>query len=126
MLKGGPTHLSKDVVAEINGYERRETEGDKLKYLIKADKATTFVDNHQELENAYFEIHNDKDNNVDFLNEIINTEANQLHFRFLNNEANKWKEYKENSTKAYRVKDIYEDLFTDTLNRSKTKDPTPT
>src|SRR5688572_592248 len=40
--------LSKDVMAEINGYERRENDGDKLNYYIKADKVKTFTDNHQE------------------------------------------------------------------------------
>ena len=48
--------LSEDVVAEINGYESRENEGDKLNYFIKADKAKTFSDNHQELENVYLEV----------------------------------------------------------------------
>lgn len=57
-MKNFPTRLSKDVVAEINGYERTETEGDVRKYYIRADKATTFSDNHQELENAFIEIFN--------------------------------------------------------------------
>ncbi len=52
-MKGYPTELSKDVVAQVNGYERRETDGDVVKYYIKADKATTFTDNHQELENVF-------------------------------------------------------------------------
>ena len=39
-MQGFPTELSKDVIAEVNGYERRETEGSTLKYYIKADKAT--------------------------------------------------------------------------------------
>lgn len=55
-MKGFPTSLSKDVVAVVNGYERREMEGDVVKYFIKADKATTFSDNHQELENVYLEV----------------------------------------------------------------------
>ncbi|MBA3632159.1 MAG: LPS export ABC transporter periplasmic protein LptC [Acidobacteria bacterium] len=58
-MKGLPTELSKDVVAEINDYERRETEGDVLKYYIKADKATTFTDNHQELENVFLQVYDD-------------------------------------------------------------------
>ncbi len=44
-----PAELSQDVVAEVVGYERRETDGEKLKYYIKADRAKTFTDNHQEL-----------------------------------------------------------------------------
>lgn len=55
-MKGLPAELSKDVVAEISGYERRETEGNTLKYYIKADKATTFTDNHQELENVFLQV----------------------------------------------------------------------
>ncbi len=54
--KSFPTELSKDVVAEINGYERTETEGDIKKYYIKADKATTFADNHQEMENIFLQV----------------------------------------------------------------------
>ena len=55
-MKGFPTSLSKDVVAVVNGYERREMEGDLVKYYVKADKGTTFADNHQELENVYLEV----------------------------------------------------------------------
>jgi LPS export ABC transporter protein LptC len=55
-LKPEDAQLSKDVVAVINGYERTETEGDLKKYYIKADKATTFADNHQELENVYLQV----------------------------------------------------------------------
>lgn len=55
-MKGFPTALSKDVVASINGYERREMEGDVVKYYIKADKATTFADNHQELETVLLQV----------------------------------------------------------------------
>ncbi|MDQ3181209.1 MAG: LPS export ABC transporter periplasmic protein LptC [Acidobacteriota bacterium] len=58
-MKGLPAELSKDVVAEIIGYERRETEGDIIKYYIKADKATTFTDNHQELENVFLQVYDD-------------------------------------------------------------------
>ena len=55
-MKGFPTTLSTDVVGVVNGYERREMDGDILKYYIKADKGTTFSDNHQELENVYLEV----------------------------------------------------------------------
>lgn len=55
-MQGFPTSLSKDVVAAVTGYERTEYDGGVAKYYVKADKATTFADNHQELENAYFEI----------------------------------------------------------------------
>ena len=55
-MQGFPTTLSKDVVAVINGYERREMDGDHTRYLIRADKATSFADNHQELENVHLEV----------------------------------------------------------------------
>ncbi|HEX8737264.1 MAG TPA: LPS export ABC transporter periplasmic protein LptC [Pyrinomonadaceae bacterium] len=64
-MKGMPTQLSKDVVAVVNGFERREVEGDAVKYYIKADKATTFSDNHQELENVYLEVYNPENENPD-------------------------------------------------------------
>jgi LPS export ABC transporter protein LptC/lipopolysaccharide transport protein LptA len=59
-MKGFPTELSKDVIAEINGYERTETEGDVRKYYIKADKARTFADNHQEMENVFLQVFDEK------------------------------------------------------------------
>lgn len=55
-LKPGDAQLSKDVTAEVRGYERTETEGDIKKFYIKADKATTFTDNHQEFENVYLQV----------------------------------------------------------------------
>lgn len=64
----GLAELSKDVTAVVNGYERRETDGNVLKYYVKADKATTFSDNHQELENAYFEVYDEKGEKFDRLN----------------------------------------------------------
>ena len=55
-MHGFPTSLSKDVVASVNGYERREMDGSVEKYYIKADKAVSFADNHQELENVYLKV----------------------------------------------------------------------
>ncbi|MFL6467575.1 MAG: LPS export ABC transporter periplasmic protein LptC [Pyrinomonadaceae bacterium] len=60
-MKAFPTALSKDVVASVSGYERRESDGDTAKYYIKADTATTFSDNHQELENVYLQVFADGD-----------------------------------------------------------------
>lgn len=58
-MAGFPTELSKDVIATVHGYERRESDGEVLKYYIKADSATTFSDNHQELENVYLQVFRD-------------------------------------------------------------------
>lgn len=55
-MKGFPTELSEDVIAEVNGYERTETEGDVKKYYVRADVARTFADNHQEMENIYLQV----------------------------------------------------------------------
>ena len=64
-MKGLPTELSKDVTAEVSGYERRESEGDVVKYYIKADKAKTFTDNHQELENVFLQVYDDQGEKFD-------------------------------------------------------------
>jgi lipopolysaccharide export system protein LptA len=64
-LKSEHTQLSQDVVAQVNGYERLETDGDIPKYYIKADKATTFSDNHQEMENVYLQIYDATGTNSD-------------------------------------------------------------
>lgn len=54
-LRGEHAALSTDVVAEVNNYERLESENGEKKYYIKADVAKTFSDNHQELTNMYLE-----------------------------------------------------------------------
>lgn len=64
-MKSLPAELSENVVAEVNGYERRETDGETLKYFIKADKAKAFSDNHLELENAHIEVFDDTGINSD-------------------------------------------------------------
>ena len=58
-MQGFPTSLSKDVIATVEGYERRETDGDRVKYYIKADRAVSFADNHQELENVFLQVYSD-------------------------------------------------------------------
>ena len=55
-MKSLPATLSKDVEAVVTDYERRETDGDVVKYYIKADKATTYTDKHQELENVFLQV----------------------------------------------------------------------
>ena len=56
-LKPGTPQLSTEVIADVNGYERLETDGDIKKYYVKADHAKTFSDNHQELDNVYIEVY---------------------------------------------------------------------
>lgn len=64
-LKPEHAKLSKDVIAEVNGYERTETDGDVKKFYIKADKATTFSDNHQEFENVYLKVFDESGDKFD-------------------------------------------------------------
>jgi lipopolysaccharide export system protein LptA/lipopolysaccharide export system protein LptC len=71
-MAGFPTSLSKDVTAEITNYERRESEGGIPKYYIKADKAITFADNHQELQNMYLEVY---DGTVERFDKIVAEKA---------------------------------------------------
>ncbi|MGB7200675.1 MAG: LPS export ABC transporter periplasmic protein LptC [Pyrinomonadaceae bacterium] len=56
-LKSEHTNLSTDVIAEVNGYERLESENGVAKYFIKASHAKTFSDNHQELDDMYLEVY---------------------------------------------------------------------
>ncbi len=58
-LKSEHTQLSTEIVAEISGYERLESDGEKAKYYLKADHAKTFSDNHQELENVLIRTYDD-------------------------------------------------------------------
>lgn len=55
-LKPQDKKLSEEVVSEVNGYERREIENNVTKYYIKASRATTFSDKHQELEGVFLQI----------------------------------------------------------------------
>lgn len=55
-LKSEHAQLSTDVIAEVSGYERLETDNGVSKYYIKADHARTFSDQHQEFENVYIEV----------------------------------------------------------------------
>ena len=64
-LKPEHTQLASDVVAEVDNYERTETEGDIKKYFIKAAHAKTFSDNHQELTNVYAEIYDEQGDKFD-------------------------------------------------------------
>ncbi|MFN2502343.1 MAG: LPS export ABC transporter periplasmic protein LptC [Pyrinomonadaceae bacterium] len=64
-LKSEHAQLSTDVIAEVTGYERLESEGGVAKYYIKADHARTFSDKHQELQNMYLEVYGDDGAAVD-------------------------------------------------------------
>lgn len=55
-LKPQDKKLSEEVISEVNGYERREIENNVTKYYIKASRAKTFSDKHQELEGVFLQI----------------------------------------------------------------------
>lgn len=56
-MKGGKPELSTQVVGRVEGYERRITEGDRLRLLVKAAVDVTFSDNHHEMENVLLEVY---------------------------------------------------------------------
>ncbi len=63
-LKPQHTQLSEDVVGVVKGYERRESDNGNLKYFIKADQATTFSDEHQELQNVFLQVFDENDQEI--------------------------------------------------------------
>lgn len=66
-LKNEHARLSDEVIAEVHGYERLESDGQTPKYYIRADTARTYSDNHQELENAYIRTYDSEGNSSDEL-----------------------------------------------------------
>ncbi|MER3427561.1 MAG: LPS export ABC transporter periplasmic protein LptC [Pyrinomonas sp.] len=64
MLSGKPT-LAKEVVGVVEGYERRVTEGDRLRLLLRAARDVTYADGHHELEDVYLEYYPEGNDNPD-------------------------------------------------------------
>ncbi|HEX8136602.1 MAG TPA: LPS export ABC transporter periplasmic protein LptC [Pyrinomonadaceae bacterium] len=56
MIPGAP-ELSKQVTSVVEGYERRVTEGDRLRMLLRAARDITYADNHHELEDVHLEVY---------------------------------------------------------------------
>ncbi len=54
-MKGLPPTLSKDVSMVVDGYSRVEVAPDGSNFTVRAKKATTFADNHQELQGVEVE-----------------------------------------------------------------------
>ena len=61
-----------------------------------------------------------KNYNNDFLNEILKTKPSDISFRFITQVGNKWKEYKQNTTRAFRVKNNLSELESEA--KQKTQD----
>ncbi len=64
-LRMGPAELSKEVVGVVENYERRITEGDRLKLFLRAARDTTFSDGHHELTDVHLEVYPEKGDRPD-------------------------------------------------------------
>jgi lipopolysaccharide export system protein LptA len=56
-MRGETPELSRAEVSRVEGYERRVTEGDKLRLYVKAAADVTYSDGHHELEEVHLEIY---------------------------------------------------------------------
>jgi len=56
-MRGEAPELSKTVTSVVEGYERRVSEGDRLRLLVRAARDITFSDNHHELEEVHLEVY---------------------------------------------------------------------
>jgi LPS export ABC transporter protein LptC len=56
-MKGETPELSKTVTSVVEGYERRVTEGERLRLYVKAARDITYSDGHHELEEVHLEIY---------------------------------------------------------------------
>ena len=56
-MLGGKPELSKQVIGVVHGYERRITEGDRVRLYMRAAIDTTFSDNHHEMEDILLEVY---------------------------------------------------------------------
>ncbi|MBC7911151.1 MAG: LPS export ABC transporter periplasmic protein LptC, partial [Pyrinomonadaceae bacterium] len=54
---GGQPELSTQEIGRVTGYERRITEGDRLRLLVRAALDVTFSDNHHEMEDVLLEVY---------------------------------------------------------------------
>jgi LPS export ABC transporter protein LptC/lipopolysaccharide transport protein LptA len=56
-MRGEAPELSSQVTGVLEGYERRVMDGERLRLLVRADRDSTFLDNHHELEQVHLEIY---------------------------------------------------------------------
>jgi len=56
-MRGETPELSTTVTSIVEGYERRVTEGERLRLLVKAARDITYSDGHHELEEVHLEIY---------------------------------------------------------------------
>ncbi|HEY0005800.1 MAG TPA: LPS export ABC transporter periplasmic protein LptC [Pyrinomonadaceae bacterium] len=82
-LFGKTPELSKTVVSVIEGYERVEMDGDRVRLLVRAARDITYSDGHHELENVHLEFHpkeNEKFDQIDAQRSIYDAEQQAISF----------------------------------------------
>jgi LPS export ABC transporter protein LptC/lipopolysaccharide transport protein LptA len=80
---GQNPELSKTVTSVVEGYERREMDGDRLSLLVRAARDITFADGHHELEEVQLESYpagSDKPNQVKARRAIFDREKGSVVF----------------------------------------------
>lgn len=55
VMRGGAPELARTVEREVYNFERRFSEGERLRVLLRANKEITYTDGHHELEGVYLE-----------------------------------------------------------------------
>lgn len=82
-LHPGSPQLSTQVVGILEGYERRETKGDREWLLLRAARDITYSDGHHELENSYLEVYrkdSDKPDTIKASRSITDDQNNRIWF----------------------------------------------
>ena len=82
-MRGEAPELSKTVTSVVEGYERREMDGDRLRLLVRAARDITFSDGHHELEEVQIESYpegSDKPNQIKARRAIFEQEKGRLQF----------------------------------------------
>jgi LPS export ABC transporter protein LptC len=82
-MKGDKPELSTQVLSVIEGYQRVEMDGDRVKLLVRAAKDITYADGHHELEMVHLESHSasdEKPDQIDANHSIYDAEKGEISF----------------------------------------------
>ncbi|MGH9902573.1 MAG: LPS export ABC transporter periplasmic protein LptC, partial [Pyrinomonadaceae bacterium] len=82
-LRSEAAKLSTEVVGVVENYERRVTEGDRLRLLLRAAREITFADGHHELENVHLEVYpeeGDRPDKITARKTITNEDNSRISF----------------------------------------------
>ncbi|MGH9915031.1 MAG: LPS export ABC transporter periplasmic protein LptC, partial [Pyrinomonadaceae bacterium] len=82
-LRPGNPQLSTQVVGILEGYERRETKGDREWLLLRAARDVTYSDGHHELEDPYLEVYRkngDKPDTIKARRSLTDDQNNRIWF----------------------------------------------